>query len=531
MMGKGGRMILNALGDSAWLVEFPDGIPPGRLRSLIEALGNDRPSGVLDVVPGFDTLAVHFSGGDGAEIADWLRHAKVTDEVAEGASHEIPVVYGGEYGPDLDPVARAAGMSPDEVVALHSGAEYTVAAIGFSPGFPYLSGLPAALDVPRKATPGLALAAGSVAIAAGQAGIYPFASPGGWQVLGRTRARLFDPRWERPALMRAGDRVRFVPAKTLEADLEDDPPDDGMEGERWVEVIDAGGMTTVQDAGRPGHEDSGVSPGGAVDRHALRLANLLVGNDEGEAVLECCVRGPVLRFHGATTVALAGGTGRSWSVADGGTVDFSKLPDGVRACLAVAGGIRLRSVLGSASTDVRSGFGGCRGRALAAGDRLALGEPGWVPRCGDWHVGRPAGDGITLRFIAGVQQDWFSQEAGRRFRKGVYQVTALADRMGARLSGPALEMDGNRRMRSQPVACGSVQVPPDGQPIVLLAERQTMGGYPQIGHVISADLPLLARAWPGTKLRFREVTPDVAAAVREAENRVFRRLRAGLRLL
>jgi KipI family sensor histidine kinase inhibitor len=524
-------MKLKLLGDSAWLLEFPDGIPQCEVMGWVGALSNDRPPGVLDVVPAFDSLAVHFSGSNGDEIGDWIRRAVVTDEAREGEFHEIPVVYGGDYGPDLDEIARAAGLSRDEVVTLHSGVDYTVAAIGFSPGFPYLTGLPALLDGPRKSTPGLALAAGSVAVAAGLAGIYPFVSPGGWQVLGRTGVRLFDPRWQRPALMRPGDRVRFVAVETLVENKAEEPMGQDVAGGRWIEVIEPGALTTVQDHGRPGHEDSGVSPGGAVDGHALRLANLLVGNDQDAAVLECCVRGPLLRFHGATTVALAGGTGRSWTVADGQTVDFSRLPDGVRACLAVAGGIRVESILGSASTDVRAGFGGHRGRALVAGDRLAVGEPGSVPRCGDWHAGRSTAGDITLRFLAGVQQDWFSDEARRRFRESAYQVTALADRMGARLSGSALETEGIHQMRSQPVACGSVQVPPDGQPIVLLAERQTMGGYPQIGHVISADIPLLARTWPGTELRFREVTRDEAAAARAAEDRAFERLRTGLDLL
>ncbi len=525
-------MTLKALGDRAWLVEFGEPVTVEQVAGLAAALASNRPSGVLDVVPAFDTLAVHFCGENGDEIAGWIRTVAVTAVVVEGTFHEIPVVYGGECGPDLDEVARVAGLSSDEVVVLHSGADYTVAAIGFSPGFPYLTGLPAALDVPRKSTPGLALAAGSVAVAAGQAGIYPFTSPGGWHVLGRTSVRLFDPRWERPALMRPGDRVRFVAVYALVEENTEEPPGDVVVGCRWIEVVEPGGLTTVQDAGRSGHEDSGVSPGGAVDRHALRLANLLVGNDEGAAVLECCVRGPVLKFHGATTVALAGGVGRSWAVSDGETVDFSKLPDGVRACLAVAGGICVENVLGSAATDVRSGFGGQMGRALTVGDRLAIGEPVSVPRCGDWHAGRPtSGEVITLRFLPGVQQDWFSAEARRRFRESIYEVTALSNRMGLRLSGPTLETEEIHHMRSQPVTCGSVQVPPDGQPIVLLAERQTMGGYPQIGHVISTDLPLLARAWSSTKLRFREVTLDEAGAARTAEDLAFRRLRAGLRLL
>lgn len=524
-------MILKPLGEQAWLVELGADAVLGRAAAMAAALAMDRPPGVLDVVPSFDSLGVHFSGENAAEIAEWISCAAGTHEVGVGTLHEIPVVYGGEFGPDLEAVAQAVGMSADEVIALHSGADYQVAAVGFSPGFPYLTGLSAALDVPRKSTPGLAVAAGSVAVGAGQAGIYPFASPGGWHVLGRTDARLFDITRERPAMMQPGDQVRFVAVDHLEPNVAVDLPKRPPVGERWMEVIESGGLTTVQDGGRPGYEDSGVSPGGAVDRQALRLANLLVGNAANTAVLECCVRGPVLRFHGATTVAWVGAAGRSWTVKDGETVDFSKLPGGVRACLAVAGGISVPKVLGSAATDVRAGFGGYQGRALRTGDKLALGEAGDTPRCGNWHVGRPDARSLELRFLPGVQHDGFSEEARRCFRESVYQVTALSDRMGARLSGEMLAFDRQGRMRSQPVVCGSVQVPPDGQPIVLLAERQTMGGYPQIGHVIATDLPLLARAWPGTPLRFREVTLEEARAARAAEDRAFQRLRAGLELL
>ena len=264
-------------------------------------------------------------------------------------------------------------------------------------------------------------------------------------------------------------------------------------------MIHPGALTTVQDAGRPGYESSGVSPGGAVDLQALRVANLLVGNNEDAAVLEICIRGPVLKFHAETVVALVGATGRPQRVAAGETLDFSKPTSGIRACLAVAGGMRVPEILGSMATDLRAGFGGFHGRALRAGDRLNFGEAGPAPRNGDWHVGQLEGNSrIELRFLPGVQQHWFSETARRRFRGEAYQLTPRSDRMGARLAGAELKLAEPREMISQPVACGSVQVPPDGQPIILLAERQTIGGYPQIGHVISVDLPKLARAWPGT---------------------------------
>jgi KipI family sensor histidine kinase inhibitor len=527
-------MTLKALGDSAWLVEFPGQSGEAalaRVMGLAAALENDRPAGVLDVVPSFASVAVHYDEVDGLEILDWIGSVEITDRSVAGEEREIPVCYGGGHGLDLEELAARTGLPVAEVIARHSGAVYTVAAVGFSPGFPYLLGLPECLSVPRRETPRLAVPAGSVAVAGGQSGIYPFTSPGGWHVLGRTSVGLFDPQAARPALLRSGDWVRFVPVEELE-EAEEIPPTVEITGERWIEVIEPGAMTTVQDLGRPGHESSGVSPGGAVDRHALWVANLMVGNEEGAAALEICMSGPVLKFHAETTVAWVGATGKSRQVAAGETVDFSKLTNGVRACLAVAGGLRVPEVLGSAATDLRAGFGGFHGRALRAGNRLYFGQAGEIPRCGDWHVGRADRvSEVELRFLPGVQEHWFSDAARRRFRSECYQLTPLSDRMGARLAGAALELAEPREMVSQPVACGSVQVPPDGQPIILLAERQTIGGYPQIGHVISVDLPKLARAWPGAAVRFREVTWEEARELLWHEKRNFVSLRTGLKLL
>lgn len=527
-------MTLKALGDSAWLVEFPGESGEAalaRVMGLMAALENERPDGVVDVVPSFASVAVRFDEADGLEILEWIGSVVVADRLIAGEEREIPVCYGGEHGPDLEDLAARTGLSVEEVIGLHSDAVYTVAAVGFSPGFPYLLGLPELLNVPRRETPRLAVPAGSVAVAGGQAGIYPFASPGGWHVLGRTSVGLFDPRAARPALLRSGDRVRFVPVEELEVEVEI-PSAVEIAGERWIEVIEPGALTTVQDLGRPGHESSGVSPGGAADRHALRVANLLVGNEEGAAALEICMSGPVLKFHAETTVAWVSATGKSRRVAAGETVDFSKLTGGVRACLAVAGGLRVPELLGSAATDLRARFGGFHGRALRAGDHLLFGGAGKIPPPGDWHVGRADRiSEIELRFLPGVQQHWFSEPALRRFRSEVYQLTPRSDRMGARLAGAALELAEPREMVSQPVACGSVQVPPDGQPIILLAERQTIGGYPQIGHVISVDLPKLGRAWPGAAVRFREVTWEEAREALLREEQDFAWLRTGLKLL
>ncbi len=520
-------MTIKPLGDSAWWVEIPGESPLAEVLDLVKRLEKKRPLGVCDVVSSFTSLAVHFQQGDALEIYAWLAAASASagsPDMREGGVFEIPVCYDGE---DLEEVARISELSPDGVISLHSGATYTVAAVGFSPGFPYLSGLPKCLHIPRRKTPRLAVAGGSVAIAGGQAGIYPNTSPGGWHVLGHTTEALFHLENSPPALLAPGDQVKFVPVPTLSlrtAPLEIYAPEDPM-----IEVLQPGAMTSVQDLGRTSYEASGVSPGGAMDRGSLRIANLLVGNPQGAAGLEICVSGPILQFYRDTIVAWVDGIGKTREIAAGEVVDFSKLTCGVRGYLAVAGGIKVPLVLGSSSTDLRAGFGGHRGRALQAGDHLQVGEPGYSPKPTSWHIGRGGRvSRIELRYLRGVQADWYSAGALENFRTGTYRLTPQSDRMGARLSGPPLELKIPREMTSQPVACGSIQVPPDGQPIVLLAERQTLGGYPQIGHVISVDLPKFARAWPGTSICFREISWDEAQQLKQAANKDIGMIAAGI---
>lgn len=526
-------MTLKPLGDSAWLVEFPGRTGEAalvRVSGLVAALEKNLHPGVADIVPSFASVAVHYHPGEGPEVREWIGAVTFEDVTLEGTEHLIPVSYGGTDGPDLEEIAEATGLTPTKVIELHEQATYRVATIGFAPGFPYLSGLPDALFIPRKMTPRRSVPGGSVAIAAGQAGIYPMESPAGWHILGRTDLNLFDPKAERPALLKTGDTVRFTSTHQISQKAPDLTKN--VESAGWIEVIQPGAMTTVQDLGRPGLESSGVSPGGAADPQSLRAANLLVGNPEDAAALEICMTGPVLRFHKETTIAYVSATGRPRRVLAGEAVNFSTTPGGVRAYLAIAGGITVPSVMGSRSTDVRGKFGGFHGRALQAGDWLETDTQGSTITPGNWHHGlSETRRGIELRYVAGVQQRWFSDAAKRIFRSSIYQISPVSDRMGTRLSGPVLELAAPREMVSQPVVSGSIQVPPDGQPIILMAERQTIGGYPQIGHVITADMPKLARAWPGTPVRFREIPLEEAWALRNEWERSFVWLRTGLELL
>ena len=535
-------MAWSALGDCAWLFEAAGTDPRERLArvlELAERLWELRIPEVHDVVTSFETLAVHFDPTDGERVMRWLQSVappSVGADATTGRVIEVPVEYGGACGPDLADVAASLAIAPEELVRLHSDAEYTVAALGFSPGFPYLMGLPQPLELPRRTTP-RPVAAGSVAIAGTQAGIYPCASQGGWHVIGRTPVNLFDPDSPSPSLLKTGDRVRFI-SRSYDKPAS---PANGVSATTLtggLEVLDAGGFTTVQDTGRPGYQHLGVSPGGATDPVMAAVVNRLVGNPDEAAVLECAMRGPVLRFHETSRVAWLGWNddkaGRPVDLQAGEEIDFRRRTSALRGYLAVAGGIDVPRVLGSRATDVRAGFGGLHGRVLRSGDRLPVGRPPAGPHAGDWRVNwpqaLPADDLLDLRFLPGAQHSWFTEETRRAFRGSIYQVSSMSDRMGVRLDGTALERDETAEMLSQPVVTGSVQVPPDGRPIVLMAERQSIGGYPQIAHVISADVPKLARAWPGTRLRFREVTLDEAREAWRAHQRDLALMRTGLAL-
>jgi KipI family sensor histidine kinase inhibitor len=532
------RMGLRALGDSAWLFEAGGSDPRARLElvlKLVRILERERLPEVRDVVSSFASVAVHFDPSDGEKVLAWLTalppprgdEAPITPRTVK-----VPVVY----GDDLKKIATALGRGEQEIVDLHSAADYTVATVGFSPGFPYLLGLPDELRLPRLDAP-RKVAAGSVAIAGNQAGIYPFESQGGWHVLGRTGMPLFDPFRPEAALFKPGDRVRFVPVERLE--LPAKSPARAVHGNGGMEVLEPGAFTTVQDPGRPGYQSLGVSPGGAADPVAASVVNRLVGNNDDAAVLECCMSGPLLRFHKPVRVAFSGWadapSGRPIEMKPGGNLDLRGRMASARGYIAVSGGIDAPMVLGSRATDVRAGFGGWQGRALRPGDVLPIGPLGNGPKPGGWRVGWPLAEApgrmIELRFLSGMQAAWFHQGTRELFQNSIYQLSPRSDRMGARLEGPGLERKETDEMVSQPVVAGSVQVPPDGKPIVLLTERQTIGGYPQIGHVISADLPKLARAWPGTQLRFREVTLDEARAAWSDLQRDFALLQAGLDFL
>ncbi len=284
-------------------------------------------------------------------------------------------------------------------------------------------------------------------------------------------------------------------------------------------VQDAGPMTTVQDLGRPGYLRVGIPDSGPMDREAFVLANRLVGNPDGAAGLECTLIGPRIEFADERVVAITGAdmaptlndaAAPRWQVfpvKSGDVLRLGPARSGVRAYVAVSGGVDTPPALGSRSTYVRGALGGLRGRALRKGDQLPLGAVRGA------RVGRVRAGGVPdysiepeIRVVLGPQDDRFTKKGIAAFLEGPYEMLPQSDRMGARLKGPFIEHTGGHDIISDGVALGGIQVIGDGQPIVLLVDRQSTGGYTKIATVCSFDIGRIGQVKPGQRLRFRKVT-------------------------
>ena len=301
-----------------------------------------------------------------------------------------------------------------------------------------------------------------------------------------------------------------------------------------LKVIAPGPHTTIQDFGRMGYRDIGVPVSGALDGIALALANALVGNAENVPALEMLMQGPTLEVMAASVrISLVGGTksldvegasrrrvpsGQSVRLVQGEHLSVGALEQSACAYLAVEGGLDVPLCLGSASTYTRARLGGFQGRALAPGDVLPIRQEDVASRSehtlatiGDFRSDRP------IRVVLGPQLDYFTEDAVRTLLSATYTVSARADRMGYRLDGPTLTHAKGGNIVSDGIAVGSIQVPGSGQPIVLLADAQTTGGYPKIATVISADVPLVGRRRPGDPIRFTAVTQEQAETIRREQ--------------
>jgi biotin-dependent carboxylase-like uncharacterized protein len=299
-----------------------------------------------------------------------------------------------------------------------------------------------------------------------------------------------------------------------------------------LRAVSPGLMTTLQDLGRPGFQRLGIPVSGALDPISLRAANVIVGNAAATAALEIAYQGPTLAVEADSVRVALAGVGAPLDILDesgaaqrvpaltsvrlrrGERLRVGALSGGAVAYLAVEGGFAIEPVLGSRSTYARGGIGGFAGRAIAAGDVL--------PLCGDTAAEReermlPSLDlarPSRFRLVLGPQDDYFTEAAIRTLQEASYTVSPATDRMGMRLEGPLLAHAKGFNIVSDGIGPGAIQVPGNGLPIVLLADRQTTGGYPKVAAVISADLPALGRLTPGAKVAFQAVSIDEAEAAR-----------------
>jgi antagonist of KipI len=313
----------------------------------------------------------------------------------------------------------------------------------------------------------------------------------------------------------------------------------------------AGFLSSVQDLGRTGFRQFGVSTSGALDSFALRVANLLVGNDEGTAGLEFTLGGSQLRFEDERIIAWCGGefdvqigsralpAGHVAHLEPGDELKFGRARFGCRCWLAISGGIDVPIVLGSRSTDLHANFGGLEGRTLRDGDVLSLGrvrrsDTAATEKISSWTAphdwASPASHHPILRFIRGIDWERFNASTLQRFTSEPFVVSPDSDRMGVRLDGPELKREDESDLISEAVAPGTIQVPPSGKPILLLGGCQTIGGYPKIAHVITVDLGIAAQLRAGDNVRLLEVLREDANRLLLERKRDFERFRIGLSL-
>lgn len=525
-------------GDRAILVEVPSLEYAFGLR---HALRKSNLLGIEDIV--VTTSAVLIIAASPRRLPELKRFVRLLDEPpaqrTTGKQIRIPVVYDGE---DLTSLAQFLGHSPESFVNWHSQQSWTAAFTGFAPGFVYLVGESGAL-VPRRDSPRAAVPAGSVAMAESYSAVYPRSSAGGWQLIGRTDAVLWDEMRRDPALIQPGDVVTFVPAR---AEIQTVPPAQNAVSASPVVlaqpiratglvVESAGILSTFQDLGRFGKSDLGVGPGGAMDKSAFLAVNELVGNSESSAAIETYDAGISLVANTEQVLAVTGGASRllletvetsdsvaSWEppvnepfvISAGQRLRIIESLFGSWSYVGVRGGFDAPMILGSRSRDMHSGIGPS---PLTDGEVLRVGRTDISMVIGkSLHRAQEVRDIVTLRVIPGPRADWFTTSSVNRFFEEPWTATHQVNRTAVRLSGVALERSRSDELQSEGVVRGSIQVPSDGQPLIFGADYPVTGGYPVIGVVVHDDLDKAAQIGPSTVVRFQRVdATDAIGASKE----------------
>ncbi len=303
-----------------------------------------------------------------------------------------------------------------------------------------------------------------------------------------------------------------------------------------IQIISPGALTTVQDYGRIGYGEIGLSPSGAVDTKAMEVANCLVGNEMGEAVLECTLFGPTIYFIKDNVIAVTGADMKpkvndkeismntAVSVKAGESLALAFAEKGCRSYIAFAGGLEIKEYFGSKSTNIKCAIGGYNGRALKANDEILFVKPTSILLDMEKRIYKHTDTDVLpkikiIRVVMGPQDDYFTSEGLQTFETGSYKLTNDSDRMACKLSGPIIASKQATDIISDGISLGSIQVSSSGQPMVMLSDRQTTGGYAKIGTVISTDIPRIAQCKPGDEIRFQRITLKKAHKLYKKHNR------------
>ncbi len=501
--------------------------------ALFSSLTAHPVEGIEEMVPAARTLMIRFSPHltDCRALTAHLKTRDISGRTqASGTLVEIPVDYTGE---DLEEVARLTGLTPEEVIRRHTESEYTMAFAGFAPGFGYLIGGDPALHVARRQTPRTKIPAGAVALAGAFSGVYPQASPGGWQIIGVTPLKMWDIDRTPPALLHPGCRVRFYDLAKRPLAAASTPintasrPAPCADTTRPELLIKTAPMPAfLQDLGRFGQTGQGVSGSGALDKNALRTANKIVGNPAGTACLEITMGGLVFSSNTRTVIAVTGApcpisitdsngccvNAQSYaplSLEPGDSVTLHRPKTGTRSYLAVRGGFDVEPVLGSLATDTLAQVGP---KPVIAGSTLAIGKVSPLSSVSLDESPRQdlptANDIVVLDVILGPRTDWFTETGLQRLTEQEWHVTPQSNRVGIRLAGELpLERKDNAELPSEGTATGAIQVPHNGQPVLFLADHPLTGGYPVIGTVAEYHLDLAGQIPVNARIRFRPIRP------------------------
>jgi len=468
----------------------------------------------------------------------------------------LPVFYDKEKqvsdSNDLTALSERLDLSTDEIIDLHQSLSYKVFALGFSPGFAFMGDLDSRLQVPRLSSPRTKVPKGSVAIAEKQTAIYPLESPGGWHLLGCCPIKLFDPRRKPNNLFSIGQSIRFeaVDEATFntmafaqggiyekEADSISNSLNNSFTKDKAIEVIKANGLNIVVDQGRKGMMQQGLSESGPMDRLAFAAANQLLGNDANAAMIEISLGGLSIAIHQDTVMAISGADLQaelidkngdikplspwlSYRLSKGSRLTFKGFKQqGFRTYLSFLGGIILppEYYMGqSVSCVQREELGGhkANGQALASGDYLAIApidtddyrkvQLKAIPYRyrGFFSEAKPFTRVYKLPIRLCYQVALFDKQQVACFLQQVHTVSSQIDRMAYRLQSENKLAVPKQGIVSEGIALGSMQITPDGEPIIMMADRQTIGGYPKLGVLLEETVNTLAQLVPGQKVQF-----------------------------